>query len=176
MKKTIKHLSIILCIFMLISTFVVPVSAETKKSGNFEYEEIGSTITVTKYTGKSSNLKIPAKIKGKKVTAIGYKTFESNKNLKSVSIPTTLKTIESSAFRGCSSLKSITIPQNVEEVGPFAFYNCKSLSKITLKSKGTAIAKAAFKKPAYYEKNQIGKTDIYISANILLRLIKTLKQ
>ena len=32
MKKTIKHLSIILCIFMLISTFVVPVSAETKKA------------------------------------------------------------------------------------------------------------------------------------------------
>ena len=175
MKKTIKHLSIILCIFMLISTFVVPVSAETKKSGDFEYEEIGSTITVTKYTGKSSNLKIPAKIKGKKVTAIGYKTFESNKNLKSVSIPTTLKTIESSAFRGCSSLKSITIPKNVEEVGPFAFYNCKSLSKITLKSKGTAIAKAAFKKTAYYEKKSNWENGYLYIGKYLIKADKNIK-
>ena len=83
--------------------------------------------------------------------------------------------METAAFKGCSSLKSITIPQNVEEVGPFAFYNCKSLSKITLKSKGTAIAKAAFKKTAYYEKKSNWENGYLYIGKYLIKADKNIK-
>lgn len=48
----------------------------------------------------------------------------------SISIPTTVITIQSSAFANCAKLTTIVIPSTVTSVGTYAFYGCYKLTKI----------------------------------------------
>ncbi|MBQ2932336.1 MAG: leucine-rich repeat domain-containing protein, partial [Clostridia bacterium] len=66
------------------------------------------------------------------VTAISGWTFAYSKNLKKISLPSTLKTIGDNAFTGCSSLTSITLPEGVKIIDDYAFSECSSLLEITL--------------------------------------------
>ena len=52
----------------------------------------------------------------------------------SVTIPSSVTSIGSSAFSGCSSLTSVTIPNSVTSIGGSAFSGCSSLTSITLDS------------------------------------------
>jgi hypothetical protein len=57
-------------------------------------------------------------------TLIACEAFHDNKELVSVSLPDTLKYINSDAFLGCEKLKSVTIPKSVTEIGYAVFYGC----------------------------------------------------
>ena len=72
-------------------------------------------------------------------------TFNYCSELKNVTIPESVKTIEQYAFRGCTNLKSINIPDNVETIGAGAFMNC-GLETIEFgrNSKLTSIGSRAF--------------------------------
>lgn len=52
-------------------------------------------------------------------------------SVKSVHLPTTLKSIGSAAFRDCHLLNSINIPASIVEIGDTAFMGCKSLTNIS---------------------------------------------
>ena len=58
------------------------------------------------------------------VTAIGSNAFSGCRDLKSVSLPISIKRIKEHGFYYCSSLSSINIPQSVEFIGSRAFYAC----------------------------------------------------
>ncbi len=60
------------------------------------------------------------------VKRIGYAAFKDSKNLTSVTLPDSLRTIESSTFYGCSKLYlgNTGIPQTVTEICSYAFYKC----------------------------------------------------
>ena len=59
------------------------------------------------------------------VTSIGSRAFEwCYGNLRSITLPNSLRDIGGYAFRGCSLLTSIIIPSNVEYIGQEAFENC----------------------------------------------------
>ena len=62
----------------------------------------------------------------------------------SVTIPTSVTSIGSSAFYNCSGLTSITIPNSVTSIGNGAFKNCSSLTSITIPSSVTSIGSYAF--------------------------------
>ena len=55
------------------------------------------------------------------VTSVGRTSFNGAKNLATVTLPSTLKTIESYAFYGCTALTEITVPAGVTEIGAYAF-------------------------------------------------------
>ncbi|MBO7338173.1 MAG: leucine-rich repeat domain-containing protein, partial [Paludibacteraceae bacterium] len=108
---------------------------------------------VTKSEGYSGDVVIPAEVTYKDVTytvtAIGSAAFNDDTELVSVSLPSTIKTIEhaafcrssiqsltlpdgvttiaSAAFKNCTSLKSVNIPSTVNKIGDFAFYGCSNL-------------------------------------------------
>ena len=86
---------------------------------NFTYKllETGTyEITGLSALGKElSELKIPEKIDGIKVTSIGKSAFFGCDNLKTVNIPNSVRTIKSGAFANCKSL-TLTIPDSVVEI------------------------------------------------------------
>ena len=69
--------------------------------------------------------------------------FEEDKNLTSVTLPSTLRKIGELAFY-CSGLTEITIPDQVTEIGSSAFYRCESLEEVYLPEGLTAIADYTF--------------------------------
>ena len=61
-----------------------------------------------------------------------------------VTIPSTVKTIESYAFLNCIKLKSVEIPKNVKTIYTSAFRSCKNLGTITFKG-NTDVKSSAFR-------------------------------
>ena len=75
---------------------------------------------------------------------IGKYAFCSCNNLKRLTLPKDITSIEQSAFFGCSGLTSITIPSSVTAIGKWSFYDCSSLTSIELPNSTTTIDEAAF--------------------------------
>ncbi len=86
---------------------------------------------------------VPASInyKGKKyaVTAIGKKAFCGCSFLKSVTLPSTIVTIEDDAFGNCTALESVDILEGVKELGD-AFAGSDRLKSIVIPSTVTKIS------------------------------------
>ena len=68
------------------------------------------------------------------VTALQGMAFHNQYNMTTVSIPDSLKNLNSS-FGYCSSLKEITIPITVTNISSGCFANCKNLEKIYLEDR-----------------------------------------
>ena len=58
------------------------------------------------------------------VTTIEGGTFMDYKNITSITLPNSLKSIRTYAFAGCTSLSTIVIPESVTNIGDWAFNNC----------------------------------------------------
>ena len=88
-----------------------------------------------------------------KITKIGSfspypdssKSFCYNKNITSVTIPSSVTSIEDYAFYGCSGLTSIEIPNSVKSIGSQAFDGCTSLTRVEIPNSVTSIENYAFK-------------------------------
>ncbi len=73
---------------------------------------------------------VPSMYEGLPVTSLGAEVFMNFSSLSGVSLPNTLKTINSDAFTGCTSLTSLYIPGSVETINSMAFGGCSSLTDI----------------------------------------------
>ncbi len=133
-------LGLVLCVLLCGG---IGMTAQAESYGNLTYEENESGITITKYTGNKTKLVIPEKIKGKKVTSIGWSAFDGCSGLKSITIPKSVTSIGWCAFAGCSGLTSITIPERVTSIGNWAFGNCSGLTSITIPKNVTSIGESA---------------------------------
>ena len=76
--------------------------------------------------------------------SIDLYAFDGWRCLKSISIPTSVKTIGWGAFRNCSSLETIVIPEGVTTISGYTFYGCKSLKNIVIPTTLTSIDDFAF--------------------------------
>ena len=86
-------------------------SATEDTSGDWEYTDNGTAITIERYTGNATTVIIPSTINGKPVT------FTSG-----------------DVFSGCGGLTSVTIPNSVTSIGNLTFYGCSSLTSINVES------------------------------------------
>lgn len=78
------------------------------------------------YLGNDTNITIPDKINGIEVGSINERCFK-NSNIESVTLPSSVTSIQQQAFYGCDNLKSINL-SNVKFIGTEAFTNCPSLT------------------------------------------------
>ncbi|MBQ9481929.1 MAG: leucine-rich repeat protein, partial [Clostridia bacterium] len=73
---------------------------------------------------------------GDNVSTIADRVFENNINLKSVTIPASVRTIGAYAFSGARFIETITFTERQAsdglEIGNYAFYNCQALTSLTL--------------------------------------------
>jgi hypothetical protein len=85
------------------------------------------------------SISIPASVKELETGAFYYCT-----SLSSVVLREGLITIGREAFSHCSSIVSISIPASVRNIGPEAFYECTSLSSVVLREGLETIGRQAF--------------------------------
>ena len=101
-----------------------------------------TTIGESTFSGTAN--KITSMILPSSVKSIESSAFSNNYKIQSVNIPDGVTSIGSSAFSSCLALQSITIPKNVESIGAHAFRE-SSISEITiLTNKITSIENQAF--------------------------------
>ncbi len=172
LKKSVKRICAVTLAALMLGGSAVTVLPEVAESGivasaanserDFYTEENNdSTISITGYKGKSSNVVIPSKIFGEKVTGVDMSDndfitsvtvpntvtsiwFGGCRKLKKVTLSNSIKSIGGRTFDGCESLESITIPNSVTEIGGNAFEGCKSLKSVILSNKLTRIETEAF--------------------------------
>lgn len=85
-----------------------------------------------------ASVKLPATM-----TAIPRLMFYSS-GIKSITIPSTVKSIGESAFKDCDVLTSIVIPDGVESLGNSVFFGCDNLLSATIGEGVTTIPESAF--------------------------------
>lgn len=106
------------------------------------------------FTGRTKNL-----------TVIEAAAFKETKNLNTISLPDTIKTISKEAFYDSgienihlpenlrqirtmafagSGLKDIIIPNKIKKLGEYAFHNCEELTEVTLPESVTKIPSGIF--------------------------------
>ncbi len=138
-----KLISVILALMLIIS--LVPVASAAEYNG-FVYKKnsVGNYVIMgfTDYSAKA--VKIPEKIKGIKVTAVGRGAFQQMNNITSVVIPSTVSVISSMSFYGCQNLTSVTLSDAVTSIGSKAFGMCTKLKGINLKKVQTVGEHAFF--------------------------------
>ena len=111
--------------------------------GNFTYVDNGTSITITDYpTFFYGPVVIPGTINGKPVTGIGVSAFADCAGIESVTIPSGVKNIASSAFKNCG-LGSVTIPSSVTTIGVSAFEGSR-LNNVTIPAGVTSISNSMF--------------------------------
>lgn len=133
----IKRFACLLLCMVLGTTFLPAASATiisgAKVSGDWEYTVSDGEATIVYYNGNfKTNVEIPSKLGGKKVTAIAWGAFGSLPKMQSVTIPDSVTLIEDEAFLNCTALRTVTIGRGAQDVRGNPFDGCTSLETIRL--------------------------------------------
>ena len=126
-------------------------NSEAKLSGTLYIPETIYGLNVVKIEGGEygSNYKdIVSIVIPSTVRTIGDNAFQRCEDLAEISTPDGVTTIGNKAFMDCSSLKEITLPASVKEIGESAFENCKALASFIADK--TAITEIKARTFAYY--------------------------
>ena len=97
-----KFTAFLLVLVMVLSILPTAAFAASPVS-DFEYENIGTRVIITRYTGHDPEVVIPDTIEGTPVETIGRNAFR-NTRIHSVKMPKNLMEIEDDAFAGCYNL------------------------------------------------------------------------
>lgn len=89
-------------------------------------------VIVTGYTGNSADVVIPKTYMGVPVECISASAFRNQTQIRSISLPDSLISIESNAFSGCTGLTSIVIPDKVTSVDSTAFSGCTNITTVSM--------------------------------------------
>lgn len=162
-------LRIFLCILSFILLYKIVKGIKNRCRLAYRVNQDRRTCTVIGM-GKARTLDvvIPAKIRGRRVSAVGaYAFYGCNdlasvtispsvsciesfafaecRNLTEVKLPVSLTHIQRSAFAGCDSLKSIVIPNNVDTLDSSVFSDCSELRNVTIGDGVKRIEDSAFR-------------------------------
>ena len=177
MKKSIKLcLLLILVLIMAVSLFGCGDSAtrsstthkrtsDSDVEKNFKMKRIEGGYSIEEYIGASENVHIPSEYKGYKIKKIEEHSFQHNKFVEKITVPSSIETIGDYAF-ACKNLKSvelneglkkigdyafsdakinsITIPKSTEQIGAYAFSGCERLQTVALNEGLKSIGEMAF--------------------------------
>lgn len=120
---------------------VVTVSSD----GDFRYSSNDNgSIGISRFDGKATDVRVPKKLDGKNITALGNYAFSEHREMIVISIPNSVTSIGNGAFSYCASLRQIVLPEGITAIGGSAFYECHSLEDICIPGSVTSIGKYAF--------------------------------
>jgi len=91
------------------------------------------------------------------VTEIAPYAFKNNKEIRSVTIGSSINKIGKSAFEGCTKLKSVKLGTSINSIGARAFYGCTALEIVKTNRALTVIGSKAFYNCKNLKSYTIGK-------------------
>lgn len=119
--------------------------------GSLYYGIENGRITITRFQGTASEVRLPEQIEGMPVSRIERKAFLSRKNLRRVFLPDSLEEIGDWAFAYCGGLKEVRLPCIELRFGKSVFMECGSLERLTgTRAQGELLAAAVTAFDAYY--------------------------
>lgn len=128
----------LLCIILgtiLLSSASASIIAGAKVSGDWEYTVSGKEAKIVYYNGNfKTDVTIPSKLGGKKVTSIAWGAFGTLPKLQSITIPDSVTTIADEAFLNCPALRTVTIGKGVKNIEGNPFDGCTNLRNINIAS------------------------------------------
>ena len=114
-------------------------------SGDYQYSLLDDgSAEIVKYTGTTSDLKIPAELDGNKVTSIGARAFQKSETLTAVTIPSEITTLGENAFNHCEKLTKLTLSEGLTVIGHGSFSYCTALEDVSIPDSVTTIKNFAF--------------------------------
>lgn len=152
---------LLICLALL-AAFLVANLLITQAAGEgdltFILNSSGDGYVVSKCVSTASgDLSIPSTHSGKPVVEIGREAFLDCTKLTSITIPSSVTSIDWYAFSGCTGLTSITIPDSVTTIDWFAFYGCTNLTTAAIGDGVTCIDAAVFSGCTKLSNVSIGK-------------------
>jgi len=141
-----------------IGTSITASAADTLTEGDYEYQiNDNGTVTLVKYIGSDTEVKVPSKINNIAVEVIGAGTFKSTSAIKKVTLPSTIKTIANDSFRE-SAVETVNLPSGLTQIGDAAFYKCYYLKDVTFPSGLESIGQSAFEQCFVFTKIVLPET------------------
>ena len=119
-------------------------------SGSFDFTYFDSTMSSIYHIEIGSNISTPfSTVDAMQLTSlqtitipfglVSIRGFGGCYSLKSVVIPNSVTSIDSSAFDNCFGLPSITIPSSLSELSLYMFYNCYGLKSLIIPDSVTSV-------------------------------------
>lgn len=141
MKNAIKVLCFVLAIVLIgLGAFFFAFKWDKSEFLTEEGDKKG-TVIISDYIGKSKDVVIPNKLRGKTVVALGEGVFE-NSDIKSVKINKNITSLGNNCFGGCKNLENVDLA-NIKSLGNASLANCTSLKTViipkTLESYGESV-------------------------------------
>jgi len=99
------------------------------------------------------------------VKSIGTSAFLDCYQLTYVTLPQSLTKIGTSAFSGCTALQSVTLPKGLIEIGTNAFANCNAMTAITIPDGVVSIGASAFQGCSNLTSVSIPESIVSVGAN-----------
>ena len=136
-----------MCLFALacIAGAAAQEAQKANPATDFEYDltKDGEGLIIKKYTGKVTDVIIPAVIEDISVVAVASKVFKET-NIVSIVFPDSVRGIGYSCFAECTSLQNVVLPKNLKALSQYLFYNCTALKEIILPNGIEIIYEGAF--------------------------------
>lgn len=107
----------------------------TNKLFRFEKNEDGYVLTeFFQHNYFVTEIKIPARYRGRPVVEIGKDAFRNAWRLQKVIVPEGVRRIGEGAFQNCENLLSVSLPSSLEKLYNWAFLLCTELREVEFKS------------------------------------------
>ena len=141
--------SIILAIFLSISSFTA--KAQEFSYGGFLFDVLDEKTCEFKITRQMTDtVTVPSKAiyRDKEYDVVSIAKESGSLNymipMKSINIPSSVKSISDWAFFGCMNLTEIILPNSILKIGKYSFSQCQSLKSITFSDNLESIGDSAF--------------------------------
>ena len=142
MKKTIPFCLIFTVLLAL--TLILSGCSDAPSSSSFSYAKTDGGVKITAVRVRSRALKIPESYQGQPVVEIADSAFYRSEDLRSVTIPSSIKRIGTGAFADCEKLNTLRFEKGGAcTIAESAFQGCVLLSKVEFFTVRAASARMA---------------------------------
>ena len=109
------------------------------------YEIVDGEVAITGCADDAKGaVVIPKDMEGHPVTSIKWCAFNEAGRIESVTLPTSMTSVDRGAFMDCKGLKSVTMSSSVTSIDSRAFTGCVALKSVTLPPRVKSIGDYAF--------------------------------